>query len=77
MWSVCKRCEAGFDSVHDVPARSAYVVAALSHAAKNLGGDDHVFAGDLQVLQRLAEHLLALAFRINIGRVEEVDAGVD
>ena len=69
--------ETGIDSIHDVSARGANVVAALAHTAIDLGGDDHVFASDVQIFQGLAEDFFAETFVINVGGVEEVDARVD
>jgi hypothetical protein len=60
-----------------VSAGSSYVVAARAHAAEDLGGDDHVFARDIQILESLAERLLAFSFGVDIRGVEEVDAGID
>jgi len=50
-------------------------IHAGAGAAAHLGGDDHVFATDLQIAQSLAEHDLRSAFRIDVGGVDEVDAG--
>src|ERR1019366_7163316 len=41
------------------------------------GGDDHALARDLQVLQGLAGDLLGHAARVDVRRVDEVDARVD
>ena len=69
--------EAGFDGVHDVAAGGADVVAAGAGAAEDLGGDDDFVAGDVEVFEGLAEGLFALALGVDVGGVEEVDAGVD
>ena len=69
--------EAGVDCVHDVAAGGADVVAARAGAAEDLGGDDDLSAGDVQVLEGLAEGFFALAFGVDVGGIEEVDAGVD
>ena len=45
--------------------------------AEDLGGDDHVLARHLQVLQRLAGDLLRHAAGVDVGGVDEVDAGVE
>ena len=66
--------ETGFDGVHDVAAGGAYVVGAGAGAAEDLSGDDDFVAGDVQVLEGLAEGFFALAFGVDIGGVEEVDA---
>ena len=47
--------EAGFDGVHDVSAGGADVVAAGAGAAEDLGGDDDFIAGDVEILEGLAE----------------------
>ena len=77
MWSVWRRREAGFDGVHDVAAGGADVVAAGAGAAVDLGGDDDVFAGDVEVLEGLAEGGFGLALGVDVGGVDEVDAGFD
>ncbi len=41
--------EAGLDSVHDVAAGGSYVVAARADTAVDLGGDDDVFASDVEI----------------------------
>ena len=69
--------EAVVDGVHDVSAGGADVVGARAHAAEDFGGDDDVFAGDVEVAEGLAEGLFALALGVDVGCVEEVDAGVD
>ena len=43
----------------------------------HLGGDDDVRTLDAEVPQRLAEQALGLTEGIDIGRVEEIDAGGD
>jgi len=68
--------EASFDGVHDMPARRAHIVTAGADSSEDFGGDDDVFARDLQILERLTKHRFALAFRVDIRSIEEVDAGL-
>ena len=74
--------ERAVDRVHQVLAvqrvdavRAARLVAARQ-APEELGRDDVVQPRPLQRLERFAHHHLALAARIGLGVVEEVDAGV-
>ena len=69
--------QAAGDLIHDVPARQADGVRARPGAAAHLGGDDHVFASDLEIAQRLPEHHLGLALGIDVGGVDEIDAGFE
>jgi hypothetical protein len=69
--------EGGVDGVHDVAAGGADVVAAGTGAAEDLGGDDDVFAGDAEVAEGLADGDLGLAFGVDVGCIDEVDAVVD
>ncbi len=41
---------------------------------RDFGRDDDVFAGHLEITQRLTEDLLREAFRIHVGGVDEIDA---
>jgi hypothetical protein len=68
---------ARLDAVQDVAARVAAVVGAGAGLAEHLGRDDDALARDLQVLQRLAGDGLRDAAGIDVGHVDEVDAGVD
>jgi hypothetical protein len=43
----------------------------------DLGRDHHRLAIDAEMLERPAEHLLAGPVRIDVGGVEEIDAGVE
>ncbi len=69
--------QARLDAVHDVAAGTAAAVGARAGLAEHLGGDDDVLARHLQVLQRLPGELLRHAARVHVGRVDEVDAGVE
>jgi len=70
----------GLDRVEDVPARHALVPGLRPHPADALGGDDEVVAA---ALQPAAQDLLGAAGGadvpaegIDVGRVQEVDAGL-
>ena len=64
------------DGRHDVLARQAAAVGVLGDRVEHLGGDHHLFAPG-QLLDRAAEHGFALATRIHVGGIEEVDAVLD
>ena len=68
--------QAGVDLVHDRLSRQALAVRVVAHLAVHLGGDHHLLAPG-KVLQRAAGDLLAGAERIDVRRVEEVDAGLE
>ena len=70
--------QAGLDAFHDVIARQAARIDAFcATVAEHLGGDHDVFARYLQVFQRLTGDDFRAAVRIDVGRVDEVDAGLD
>ena len=69
--------QGGFDGIHDVPARCADVVAARPHAAEGFGRDHDIFARDAGIDDGLRERFLGFAVGINVGRIHEVDAGVE
>ena len=69
--------QAGGDLVHDVAAREPDGVRPRPHAATNLGGDDDILALDAKVAQGLADLNLGLALGIDIGGVNEIDAGLE
>ena len=69
--------QAAADLIHDVAARQADVVRARAHAPAHFGGDDHVLALHLEVAQGLAEQDFRLALGIDVGGVDEIDAGFD
>jgi hypothetical protein len=59
----------------DYPAaRAAAHVGVVAHRHEELGGEHDVVAASLE---RLADDLLRLAGRVDIGGVDEVDAGVE
>ena len=66
--------QAGGDLIHDMAAREADSVRPRPHPAAHLGGDDHVLALDAEVAQGLADLNLGLAFGIDVGGVDEIDA---
>ena len=66
--------QAGGDLIHDVAAREADRVRPLSHPGAHFGGDDHVLALDAEVAQRLPDLNFGLAFGIDVGCVDEIDA---
>jgi hypothetical protein len=61
-------------ALDDVVPAQAHVVDICAHATAHLGGQHHMVA---LALQCLAENFLRLAVRIDIGRIEKVDAAVD
>ncbi len=69
--------EAGVDGGHDVLAREAAVVGRVAHGVEDLGGNHQLFAAGLELAQQLAGDALALAERVDVGGIEEVDAGFD
>src|SRR6202044_3713826 len=69
--------ETRLDAVHDVAARGPDVIAARADAAVDLGRDHDLVPRDIEVLQRLSEDLFALALRVNIRGIKEVDPTLD
>ena len=69
--------QARLDAVHDVEPRGAARIHAVAGLPEHLGGDDHAVARHLQVLERLPRHLFSDAVGVYIGRVDEVDPGVE
>ena len=63
------------DRPHDPAARVAPLVGVLTHRVVELRGEDHVVAPAAG--ERLADDLLGLALAIDVGRVDEVDPGVE
>ena len=62
------------DRRHDPAARAAAAVGVLAHRHEELGRQDDVVAA---ALERLADDLLGLAGGVDVGGVDEVDAGVE
>jgi hypothetical protein len=64
------------DLADDPPARAALLVGVVvAHRAVELGGEDEVVAA--ATVERLADDFLALAARVDVGGVDEVDPGVE
>ena len=68
-----KPLQALVDLAQDRLARQPFAIWPLTHLAVQLGGNDDLVAIG-EVLQSAAENLLALSNRIDVGRVEEIDA---
>ncbi len=68
--------QAVVDRLEHVLARQPALVRSRAHRVEHLGGDDHSLALHAEFLQRPPEDLLALAFRVHVGRVEEVDSQI-
>ena len=66
----------GLDLAHDPAPRVAGLVRVVAHRAVELGGEDDVVAPVVGG-QRLADDLLGLAARVDVGGVDEVDARVE
>jgi hypothetical protein len=62
------------DRPHDPPARAAAPVRVVAHRHEELGRQDDVVA---PALERLADDLLRLAGRVDVGGVHEGDPGVE
>jgi hypothetical protein len=69
--------QARFDCIQDMDPRQADGIGAGPHPAAYLGGDDHIAARDAEVLDGAPQNSLGLAFRIDIGGVDEINAGID
>ena len=67
--------ERALEALDDVLAGEALVVGPLA-APEELGGDDDVGAAPSEVADGLAHDLLGAAVGVDLGVVEEVDAGV-
>ncbi len=61
--------------IHDVAAACADVVGTRTHAAIGFRGDNHIGALDADILQSLTEQPLRQAVGIDVGRVDQIDAG--
>ncbi len=66
--------QAVLDGAHDPAARAASMVALVAHLVEELGGEHDVVA---PALERPADDLLALAAAVDVGGVDEVDAGIE
>ena len=66
--------EAGLDGANQVVARGAGSVGVVAQRASALGGEDDVVA---LAAQRLAGDFLGQPERVEIGGVDEVDAGIE
>jgi hypothetical protein len=60
--------------LHDPAPRVAELVRIVAHRAVDLGGEHDVVA--LAAGERLADDLLGLTPRVDVGRIDEVDAGI-
>src|SRR5271156_6184894 len=69
--------QTSLNAVHDVAARGPDVIAPRADAAVDLGRNHDMLPRDLEVLQRLSEDLFALALRIDIRGIEEVDPALN
>ena len=76
-WSSCSRFRLACSAGDDVAARRAAHVRARAGLAEDLGRDDDALARHLQVLQRLADDLFGAAVGVDVGGVDEVDAGIE
>src|SRR5690606_4006972 len=69
--------QAVVDRLHDVLARQAAISDHVGHRPVHLARYDDVVARNVEVCERLTDHDLGLAARVDIGVVEEVDAKFD
>jgi len=69
--------EARFDGVHDMSTGGTHVVASGARPAIDLGRENNVLAGNVEILERLSEGLLAFTRRVDVRRVEEIDTSID
>src|SRR6202040_3317412 len=69
--------ETGLHTVHNVAPRSPDVIPSRADPAIDLGRDHDILPRDVKVFQRLAENLFALALRIIVRRIKEIDAAVN
>src|SRR6202000_3098832 len=72
-----KPLQAAVDGGHNVLARQTAVIRRLAHGVENLGRYDQIFSSRLKLTQQLPGEHLAFPERVDIGRVEEVDARFD
>src|SRR4029077_20148950 len=69
--------QARLQSGDDVAARRAAHIRARAGRVEDLGRDDDVLARYLQVAERLAGDLFGAAVGVDVGGVDEVDAGIE
>ncbi|NYH16597.1 hypothetical protein GGD41_003825 [Paraburkholderia bryophila] len=69
--------QARLHTVDDVIPRRAARIRKLVGLAEHLGRHDDFVARHLEVFQRLAGDLFGQAARVDVGRVDEVDARVE
>src|SRR6478672_9926191 len=69
--------ETGLHSVHNVAAGSADVIPPWTDAAIDLRRDHDILPCNVKVFQCLPENLFALALRVIVSRIKEVDAAVN
>ena len=69
--------QAVVNGVVDVLAREAALVQVITHHSEDLGGHDEPVTRRPEVLEGTAQDLFADTERINVGGIEEVDAGFD
>ena len=74
MWSVPQPAQARLAACDEVVAREAGVVGPVPHRQARLGGEQHAVA---PAAQRLADDLLRHAVGVDVGGVDQVDAGVE
>ena len=65
--------QAGLDGAPHVEAGEAALVGSVADRVGDLGGQHPAVAG---LLEGAADHLLGAAVGVDVGRVDEVDAGV-
>ena len=73
MWSVRSRRRLGLALGDEMVPRQAGVVGAVAHRHPRLGGHQHLVAA---TLQDLPEDLLRQPVGADVGRVDQVDPGV-
>ncbi|MNT35289.1 hypothetical protein D3C72_1713110 [compost metagenome] len=62
------------DALDQPGARGAGIIRAIAHRQRHLGGDQHIVAPSLD---GRAEHFFGGAVGVDIGRIEQIDAGLD
>ena len=65
--------QTGLAGAHDVVARQPRLVRPLAGGEAHLGGEQHALAA---AFEHLADDLLRLALRVDVGGVHHVDAGL-